>query len=84
MVTRLINENQVFETGEKKPLFSSSHREWIMGPPCIVRNSKKLRFPNNKKTEHKAGHLDPSCSEIKNVWLFTSTERINGMFITEV
>ena len=55
-----------------------------MGPPCSVRNSNKVRFPRNKKTGHKAGHLDPYCSEIKDVRIYTSTERINGMFVTEV
>jgi len=36
------------------------------------------------KKRHKAGHFDPSCSEIKIIWLYTSTEKISGMFVTEV
>ena len=83
MVMRMTTENPVFEAGKKTPFFSC-HREWIMGPPCSVRNSNKVRFPRNKKTGHKAGHLDPYCSEIKDVRIYTSTERINGMFVTEV
>jgi len=51
---------------------------------CIVRNSNKVRFPWNKDTGHKAGHLDPSCSEIKEVRIFNSPERNNRMFVTEV
>jgi len=55
-----------------------------MGPSCIVRNSNKVRFPRNKETGHKAEHLDPSCSEIKDVRMYNSSERNNRMFVTEV
>jgi len=41
-----------------------------MGPSCFVRNSNKGRFPRNKKTGHKAGHLDPYCSEIKDLGIY--------------
>ena len=68
----------------KSTLFFSSHGEWIMVTSCIVRNSNKVRFPWNKDTGHKAGHLDPSCSEIKEVRIFNSPERNNRMFVTEV
>jgi len=43
-----------------------------------------VRFPRNKEAGHKAGHLDPSFSEMKDVLIYNSTERNNGMFVTEV
>jgi len=84
MVKRLTTENPVFEAGKKNTLFFCSHREWIIEPSCIVRNSNKVRLPRNKEAGHKAGHLDPSFSEIKDVLIYNSTERNNGMFVTEV
>jgi len=82
MVTRLTTENPVFEAGKKTIFLFSQGVDY--GSICIVRNSNKVRFPKNKKTWHKAGHLDPSCSEFKNVWIYTSIEIINIKFVTEV
>jgi hypothetical protein len=83
MFTRLTTENPVFEAGKKNTIFLFS-QGMDYDTTCIVRNSNKVRLPKNKMTGHKAGYLDLSYSEIKNVWIYISTEIINGRFVTEM